>query len=588
MRFEARQTYLADLLGNETVFIIPQYQRPYRWGIDECTTLWNDMLQACDSKEEYFLGAIVAYEKDRDKLDIIDGQQRLTTFILLFRALYESFVQEYDKGDYPKDFGKCIWQYENDKGFLFDQYFLRSEVIADEDRENLRNLLGEDLSFLNINKTNKKSKGRISRYIQNYQYFQDAIRKYKQGNASGFKNFCDAILKKKFFVLLVKCDTQNSAMTIFNTLNARGISLSNADMIKSYIYQNIKTTEEDRKEFSESWKNLEAKIEDSNNKVKDIDFLFNQYMYIIRAEKEEKDATLPSIYDFFTKEGNKNYGAKEKKWLEEALPFLTYLTDFWINPANYLTSEYKKYMDILSFFSNEAWKPFVSYLVWRKRECFENENFDKEMFSKEFHLLPAFIKRITAALINNKAGTTNIRDIVINMNVNIKNHENKLPKKEDIPDFNKEDTGYNLASNAKKTKYILLLYAYLFNDFKENIETEGLQIEHILPKKWQNINFNGWDKETHEQYVEQIGNKILLDITHNIKCSNDVFSSKQQTYKDSKLEEVQALSRKGKEWLKKENIEKRNKEIYDKIKRNTYKKTGKKRMAFYKIMHLAI
>lgn len=566
MRFEARQTYLADLLGNETVFIIPQYQRPYRWGIDECTTLWNDMLQACDSKEEYFLGAIVAYEKDRDKLDIIDGQQRLTTFILLFRALYESFVQEYDKGDYPKDFGKCIWQYENDKGFLFDQYFLRSEVIADEDRENLRNLLGEDLSFLNINKTNKKSKGRISRYIQNYQYFQDAIRKYKQGNASGFKNFCDAILKKKFFVLLVKCDTQNSAMTIFNTLNARGISLSNADMIKSYIYQNIKTTEEDRKEFSESWKNLEAKIEDSNNKVKDIDFLFNQYMYIIRAEKEEKDATLPSIYDFFTKEGNKNYGAKEKKWLEEALPFLTYLTDFWINPANYLTSEYKKYMDILSFFSNEAWKPFVSYLVWRKRECFENENFDKEMFSKEFHLLPAFIKRITAALINNKAGTTNIRDIVINMNVNIKNHENKLPKKEDIPDFNKEDTGYNLASNAKKTKYILLLYAYLFNDFKENIETEGLQIEHILPKKWQNINFNGWDKETHEQYVEQIGNKILLDITHNIKCSNDVFSSKQQTYKDSKLEEVQALSRKGKEWLKKENIEKRNKEIYDKIK----------------------
>ena len=298
-----------------------------------------------------------------------------------------------------------------------------------------------------------------------------------------------------------------------------------------------------------------------------MDFLFNQYMYIIHAEHKDKDTTLPSVYDFFTKkESKKNYGAKDTKWLDEALPFISNLADFWINPAQYLTLEYKIYMDILSFFPNEAWKPFVSYLVWINRKCFKSEKFDKKTFSEEFAQLPALIKRITIGLINGQAGTTNVRDLVIAMNVCIKNEES-FPDKKPIQEFDKENTGYYLASNPKKTKYILLLHAYLFSGFKEEIkEIEKLQVEHILPRKWQNINFNGWDKDAHEEYVEQIGNKILFERKLNIKCSNDMFATKQQEYKTSGIKEVQSLSKKAKDWLKKENIQKRNKEIYNKLK----------------------
>lgn len=80
-------------------FLIPDYQRPYAWGEDECATLWDDLFafafpnddyEQFDSKsDEYFLGPIVTFKNDNGKLEIIDGQQRLTTIMLLLRAFYD-------------------------------------------------------------------------------------------------------------------------------------------------------------------------------------------------------------------------------------------------------------------------------------------------------------------------------------------------------------------------------------------------------------------------------------------------------------------------------------------------------------------
>ena len=86
--------------GKKEMFIIPEYQRPYRWKIDECQTLWDDIINAFYEKKgdknekegnekfEYFLGSIVSFENDHGDLEIIDGQQRITTLTLLFRAFF--------------------------------------------------------------------------------------------------------------------------------------------------------------------------------------------------------------------------------------------------------------------------------------------------------------------------------------------------------------------------------------------------------------------------------------------------------------------------------------------------------------------
>jgi uncharacterized protein with ParB-like and HNH nuclease domain len=70
-------------------YIIPDYQRPYNWGIDECEAMWNDIIENSDYSNEYYFGTIVTFKNEQNNLEIIDGQQRLTSFLLLLRALYK-------------------------------------------------------------------------------------------------------------------------------------------------------------------------------------------------------------------------------------------------------------------------------------------------------------------------------------------------------------------------------------------------------------------------------------------------------------------------------------------------------------------
>ena len=82
-------------------FLIPDYQRPYAWGEKECQTLWDDLFlfafpdNDCDmfnsDSDEYFLGPIVTFKNSNGKIEIIDGQQRLTTVSLLFLAMYSFY-----------------------------------------------------------------------------------------------------------------------------------------------------------------------------------------------------------------------------------------------------------------------------------------------------------------------------------------------------------------------------------------------------------------------------------------------------------------------------------------------------------------
>ncbi|MGX2972796.1 DUF262 domain-containing protein [Helicobacter sp. T3_23-1059] len=562
MKFEPEKIYIAKLLSEDgQKFVIPEYQRPYRWGKDECETLWNDILGVFGDGsdiEEYFLGSIVTYKNNNGELEIIDGQQRITTLTLLYRAFYEALKneEEFEKGDYPRDFGKCIWDYERDKGLLFNKCHLSSQVVTDTDEKILRQLLSE----------NCKVDDKHSNYAKNYDFFFDKLQNFKK---LSWKKFCDMFLGKKLFVLLVVCDSQESAMTIFNTLNSRGLPLSNADILKGYIYKKS----ESKNEFANTWKEIESKVEDSDN-IKDLDFLFLQYMHIVRAENEYFDTTVPSVLDFFTKKDEKKkcFGALQD-WLykDETMPFISNLADFWIKPENYLSNKSRRYMSILNLFQNDTWKFFVSYLVWRNKEYFKDEQFNKEKFSIEFDkYLPELTKFITLPFLNNNATTDTIKEIVFKMNVNLYKGVNLAERqlKQIIPtesEFFKTTENFD----TRKTKYLLFLYAYIYDNFQSDISSTKLEVEHILPKKWQNAHFNDWNEELHKDYLEKIGNKILLDKRSNIKCVENFFAQKQKEYKNiyekANLKEVYDLGCRAKNIWDKDDIDERSMEIYNKL-----------------------
>nr|WP_269843720.1 HNH endonuclease family protein [Helicobacter anatolicus] len=119
--------------------------------------------------------------------------------------------------------------------------------------------------------------------------------------------------------------------------------------------------------------------------------------------------------------------------------------------------------------------------------------------------------------------------------------------------------------DTRKVKYLLFFYTHVCADFKYRIDPKELEVEHILPKQWQNANFNDWNSELHEEFLEQIGNKILLPKRSNIKCIENFFAKKQEFYRNTKhknlIEVLELGNRKKNNWTK-EDITERNKKIY--------------------------
>lgn len=170
------QKTIKDLFqSKKSDFLIPDYQRPYAWGEAECRTLWDDIFSFAipdegktefDSNSEYFLGPIVTF-RNEEKLEVIDGQQRLTTLMLLLRAFYSKFGHMQDKASVStkQNIEKCLWKTDEFGEPDMTQLKIDSEVATDNDKD----------EFLEILRTGTVSKEMKSRYAANFRFFQDNI-----------------------------------------------------------------------------------------------------------------------------------------------------------------------------------------------------------------------------------------------------------------------------------------------------------------------------------------------------------------------------------------------------------------------------
>ncbi|MEN8401097.1 DUF262 domain-containing protein, partial [Acinetobacter towneri] len=151
-------------------FLIPDYQRPYAWSEEQCQTLWDDIFSFAfpennadnfdDRKDEYFLGSIVTYKNENDQSEIIDGQQRLTTLLLLLRAFFDKFANMQDQSSQltKKRIESCIWKTDTFGEAVKSSLKIDSEVATDDDK-------GE---FLELLKTGNIIENSKSRYVINY------------------------------------------------------------------------------------------------------------------------------------------------------------------------------------------------------------------------------------------------------------------------------------------------------------------------------------------------------------------------------------------------------------------------------------
>lgn len=518
------QKTIKNLLSdNKADFLIPDYQRPYAWDAEkECLTLWEDVFTFAipegdadkfdRTTAEYYLGPIVTFKNDNGQMEIIDGQQRLTTIMLLLRAFYSRFEKMKDKQSQllREMIGKCIWKTDE-----FDQpdmnlLKINSEVATDKDKE-------EFLAILKDGVVNDKMK---SRYAENFRFFQGKIDEFVADYPAYFPYLPSRILNN-CILLPIEADVQDTALRIFSTLNNRGKALSDADIFKAEFYKYYSKLGK-KDDFIKRWRKLEEICEKHlhSNSGTPMDELFSRYMYYERAKKGVKRSTTEALRSFY---GANNYALLQS---DETLCNMELLADFWNDVYSMSDDRFSqrvlRQLFVLNYAPNSMWTFFVSVYFLCNKDA--NNQLDDEKF---YNFLTKSIAFIWAHAITNP-GVNALRTQIYAEMVNLINgkevdfSEFRFPQQQTANQFD----NYNFYNGRPITKSMLVWWC-MHNENQERPELDTVfEIEHIYAR-------NRYDLEkslSSKEMVERLGNKSILEKRINIRASNFRFGDKLKYY----------------------------------------------------------
>lgn len=513
--------------GRTKPFIIPEYQRPYAWTTDEAETLFEDIWEfattigGLDQNGSYFLGSIVSFENEDGEQEIIDGQQRITSLFLLLRAIYTKLTQGDDANtdaaqNFIRQIEPAIWRTDNRTGKVdYNNILLTSKVVDNEGNEVLRNILKEGVANPDSN----------DNYSKNYIHFQKLYNNHCEKSPLKIYDFIYALLNQAI-LLPISADSQDTALTIFSTLNNRGLPLSDADIFKAKIYNNLK--DDEKETFIAQWKSLEREAAEAHESIQQ---LFYYYMFYLRAKENDVSSTTPGVRKYYS--ANKFVRLFDPNLMEE----LKTVLNLWkvINTNQDIPGEdwdnnmkIRKALDTLTSYPNEFWKypVIIYYLSHRNRDNFDEQfllflNKLIEELMTRFLLFPTInavkgdIMKLDAKIINDPCPEFDFREI----------DKSLLESKIRVPHRN-------------IVRMLLKSYAY---NHQEQLLPENWQIEHILPQKWQTSFFPDNDPKNVNEMIEHIGNKTPFERKLNIVASNGYFKKKQQEYQKSEIEVTKIL-----------------------------------------------
>lgn len=551
-----QKSIYALLSDRKADYIIPDYQRPYAWDEDSCQTLWDDIFSFAipdndatkfDGNDEYFLGSIVTFENDKKQQEVIDGQQRLTTFMLLLRAFYDRFTKMQDQGskDFSERIASCIWKTDEMGKPDKDHLKIDSVVATDKDKE----------EFLSILRTGIVTDNQTSRYANNFRFFLKKVDEFINSFPTFAKNLPARILNN-CILMPIEAESQDTALRIFSTLNDRGLPLSDSDIFKAQFYQYYKQkSEDDRDEFIKDWKKLEETCEKIFHPITGtpMDDLFTRYMYFIRAKRDNnKSSTTESLRRFY--ERDKYSVLKQDDTFENLKDLAQFWEDITDQNRERFSEEVLKKLFILNYAPNSMWNYFISVYYLANRT--EDGKLDDEDFKMFLDRTIAFIWGYAIM----HPGVNALRTPIFAEMLNIVNLNEVT-----FSDFkfDKEQTRsailiYDFKNGRPITKSMLALRMMLNKEQSYPKLSQQFDIEHIYPRKRQE-NEKGL---SNNRQIDLLGNKSLLEKRINIRASDYRFEDKIKYYQGFDNSRGQRIG--GTENLELKNIS------------NVYKKFGEK------------
>lgn len=506
---------------NKSDFLIPDYQRPYAWSIIECQALWEDTFsfaipendyQKFNPGDEYFLGPIVTFKNSDNKLEIIDGQQRLTTLMLLLRALYTHYLVAQDAQTVKtrEEIAKCIWKTDEFSNPIMEQLKINSLVATDEVKD----------EFLSILLTGEAPDKMHSNYAVNYRYFQGKIKELINKMPSSFMYF-PVRLMNNCILLPIEAESQDTALTIFSTLNNRGLPLSDADIFKAQFYK-FYTTKGKKDDFVLRWSKLNTLCEKIFHPISGtpMDELFTKYMYYERAKMRIDSSTTEALRKFYEKD---NYSLlKNDTTFANLEDLASFWNDVFSQNEDRFSQRVLRALYVLCYAPNSMWGYILSVYYMKNRQA-DGSLDEADLFT--------FLNKITAftwAYAVTNPGVNSLRTPMYAEMINIiDGNPVEFEKfKFDKASLSTSFGNYEFRNTRPITKSILTWWA-LSDDAQKlpSLET-AFEIEHIYAK-------NRCDKEkslSDPKKIESLGNKAILEKRINIRASDYRFIDKKKYY----------------------------------------------------------
>lgn len=510
MKIEAAIKSLKKILVDDDNFYqIPDYQRPYSWDKDNLDDLVDDLITSFlnDSEETYFCGSLVLVNSPHDnRFDIIDGQQRTTTFTILACVLRDLYFEQLSPKAKKYINNSIQDEFEDERRKL--KFLTNDKYQIDFEETVLKGIEFSDAR--NIEKLYPDNK-----YLQNAHFLKHLIQEKVSDLKIGINSFV-IWLYESVVLTVITCPSQDSAIKIFNVLNDRGMPLSSIDILKSSLMQNLKS-KEDRNAFKAKWEEITTNLKFNDF---DIDSMLNTYLYfkIATNPKSRLDKELIAV---FAKEG------------KGSLQIIKEISDFSKAYIKSLTEDCK-YLYCLKYLRHRIyWNSILSAAHFSGYSDLKQLKHYLVAYYYQNWIAGATVARI-------KQTSFNIIKMVKNglpVTEVFKEMESNLTRNATMKKFHEELEG-NWVYGRKWDRAVLLLIEYFSSDESKNSFIplgKSLHLEHVLPQtvtpEWEKY-FNPDDCE---QWTNSLANLTLLSMRKNVQAQNLPFKEKKEIYQNKDL-----------------------------------------------------
>ena len=521
----------SSIISNSRRFIVPKFQRDYSWNSEQWDDLWQDIVTMIDEHDEHYMGYLVLQTQDDKLYYIIDGQQRFTTILILIYAAIKCVESQIVQGiDVEDNKRRCE---------TLKTLYIGKEDPVTLDYDNLLTLNRNNNSYFcdyilklgDLKARNLTATEKLMRSCFEY-YEQKLVGKYNSGKE--YASFIQTVADGLHFTQIVVNDEMN-AFRVFETLNARGVQLSSADLLKNYLF---------------------SKVDSDTTHVSRVDTLERKWSVLTDNIKAEK---LPEFLRYYWNMQHKTIRAnavyktirqeiREDKQVFLLLDDLISYSDIYMaltdeNDEMWTDSEVKENVALLNLFRLK--QPF-SLLMAAKRNLSESE------FKRVLKTVITMCFRYNVICDRNpndqEAPFNNLaQSISLNKVVDL----NKLSSimVDDIEfksSFKEKSFPYN-SRNAKVVKYILGKIEHFKGSTQfVRFDDENVSIERIYPQnpteEWQ------LDESKMQRFVFRLGNMCLLEKGLNREIQNSVFADKVDIYKKSSFYYAKKISSDYTEW----------------------------------------